>query len=327
MTDRNFPHVSFCSALLTLLLAACDGAGPALPIVGTLERHRLALPAYAAEPVTMLAVREGEQVRAGQVLATLDPAAVDARRAGVAAQVAQAQAQLAELTHGPRVELVLESRQRLAGAQAALVNADAEHRRLILLVQRRLVSRAATDASKAARDQASASVGAARAQLQALQQGTRIEQLDQARAQFDAAQAQLRQLDIERARLTVRAPQNGTIEALPYRPGERPGVGAPVVLMLADEIPFARVYVPEAARAALPPGTAVQVLIDGVAAPQPGRVRFIAREANFTPYFALTQKDRGNLVFVAEIELTGDTARELPVGIPVQIRPVEPRGH
>ena len=71
-------------------------------------------------------------------------------------------------------------------------------------------------------------------------------------------------------RYSVRAPRPGLIEALPYEVGERPPVGAPLVIMLADGAPYARVHVPEPLRVAFAAGTAVEVRIDGVADPLPG---------------------------------------------------------
>jgi HlyD family secretion protein len=45
----------------------------------------------------------------------------------------------------------------------------------------------------------------------------------------------------------------------------------------------------------------------------------VASEAAFTPYFALTERDRGHLAYLAEIDLVGETARELPTGLPVEV--------
>ena len=49
-----------------------------------------------------------------------------------------------------------------------------------------------------------------------------------------------------------------------------------------------------------------------------GRVRWVASEAAFTPYFALTERDRGRLSFVAKIDITEDRER-LPDGVPVEV--------
>ena len=110
-------------------------------------------------------------------------------------------------------------------------------------------------------------------------------------------------------RYSVRAPRPGLIEALPYEVGERPPVGAPLVIMLADGAPYARVHVPEPLRVAFAAGTAVEVRIDGVTDPLPGTVRYVSSQASFTPYYALTQKDRSRLAYLAEITLEGDAAR------------------
>jgi HlyD family secretion protein len=65
------------------------------------------------------------------------------------------------------------------------------------------------------------------------------------------------------------------------------------------------------------------VYVDGREAPLEGKVRFIASGATFTPYYALTQKDRSRLAFLAEVELTDPEARQLPAGVPVEVEVVE----
>jgi HlyD family secretion protein len=48
-----------------------------------------------------------------------------------------------------------------------------------------------------------------------------------------------------------------------------------------------------------------------------GKIRSIANEPAFTPYFALNQKERSRLVYLAEIELA-KTENKIPAGLPVQ---------
>jgi HlyD family secretion protein len=55
-------------------------------------------------------------------------------------------------------------------------------------------------------------------------------------------------------------------------------------------------------------------------------VRYISAEATFTPYYALTQKDRSRLSYLAEIDVDDPRAAELPVGIPVQVAPAARAG-
>jgi HlyD family secretion protein len=302
-----------------LLLAGCDRNGGDPPMVGTLERHRLDLVAYAAEPVLELAVREGDAVKQGQLIVQLDPAQARARRDAAAAAAAGARHRLSELVNGPRGEEILEARARLEATDADLRRAQSEYTRLADLLGSKAISQSDFDAQRGVRDRAAASRREAQASLAVLLKGTRVEELDQARAALTAAEAQQQLVDLELGRLTVSAPRDARVEALPFRPGERPAAGATIAVLLADELSYARVYVPEALRARVQAGASASVKVDGVDEAFAGTVRFVSGEASFTPYYALTQKDRGRLVYVAEIDLP-ERARNLPVGVPVEAR-------
>ena len=67
-------------------------------------------------------------------------------------------------------------------------------------------------------------------------------------------------------------------------------------------------------------GAPAEVHVDGRDSPLDGRVRWISSEAAFTPYFALTQRDRSRLSYAAEVVLTREEVDTLPVGIPVEVR-------
>jgi HlyD family secretion protein len=188
------------------------------------------------------------------------------------------------------------------------------------LADRGLVSTSQLDQQLRLRDSAAAAVSSAQANLQLLRRGTRVEQLQQARAALQTAQAQLEQQEILRARLRITAPIDGVVESIPYRAGERPPLGAPIMLLLASGTPYARVYIPEPLRARMTAGARVQVHVDGVHEPLAGVVRFVAGEASFTPYYALTQRDRSRLAYVAEIDLPEPAAQSLPVGLPLEIQ-------
>jgi HlyD family secretion protein len=60
------------------------------------------------------------------------------------------------------------------------------------------------------------------------------------------------------------------------------------------------------------------VHVDGAEESFTGRVRWIAQEPAFTPYYALNSSERSRLVYLAEVQLP-DTAANLPAGLPVQV--------
>jgi HlyD family secretion protein len=93
-------------------------------------------------------------------------------------------------------------------------------------------------------------------------------------------------------------------------------LGAPLVIMLVGEAPYARVYVPEAIRAQVKVGSPARVHAEGVAQIWQGTVRMIRSDPTFTPYYALTGQDVSRLSYLAEIQL-GEEAKVLPAGLPV----------
>lgn len=308
-------------AAAAAMLAAAGGCGSheEVRLVGTLERDRVEIVAERDEPIVAIEVREGDRVETGQVLVRQATELAAAQLAEADAAVAEATQRLTELERGARAEVRAEARARLEAARAGLARDERELARVTDLVEKRLVSASELDAARAARDTAAARVREAAAQLEALETGTRIEQIAQARAALAAAESARRALAVTESRLVVRATRDGVVEALPYELGERPPRGAPVAVLLAAGAPYARVYVPEPLRARVSAGTRATVHVDGVPQPFEAVVRFVASEAAFTPYFALTQRDRSRLSYLAEVDVTDPAARTLPAGVPLEV--------
>ena len=313
-------------SLLSLLLSAslvvvagCARKDEAWEVHGTLERDRLELVAESNEQIIDVPVHEGDRVAAGAVVLRQEAGTMQPRLDQARASVDEAGRRLAELQSGPRQREIEEARAALAGAQSALETETREFARVQSLVERKLVSATSLDQAQARRDAARSSRDQAVARLKLLQEGTRIEQLQQAQAALARSRAALSELETTASRYVVHAPRPGTIEALPYELGERPPAGAPVVVMLADGTPYARVHVPETLRAQFTAGSRVLARVDGIAEPLAGTVRYISAEAAFTPYYALTQKDRTRLSYLAEVTLDDPRAAALPAGVPVQV--------
>ena len=305
--------------LLAALTAGCDSTDSPLPAVGTLERDRVELIAEANEPIVEVAVTEGQAIQQGQRVLSLDSAYHEARLAASVAALERVEQRLAELVRGPRAEWILEAEARVEGAGENLDAQRREYDRVQAMVDDGLLSPSMLDTAYARRELAEADFEGAEARLQEYLEGTTAEELAQARAAVDEATATVDALQITLSRLTVHAPVAGTIEVLPYEPGERPAAGAVVATLLVDTVPYARIYVPETVRARVVPGLPAVVRVDGIDTAYAGTVRFVSSEAAFTPYFALTQRDRSRLSYLAEVALTDAGASDLPTGIPVEV--------
>jgi len=318
---RRLPIVAACASVL---LAACSGDGDLQQMHGTLERDRLELVAESNERIIEVPVREGDRVEVGTVVLRQEAGTMQPRLDQALASLAEAERRLADAVAGPRQREIDEARAALAGAESSLQTERREFERVDALVERRLLSASDRDQARARRDSALAARDQARARLSLLEEGTRPEQLREAEAVVERAHAALAELETSAARYAVRAPRPGRVEALPYKLGERPAAGAPVVVLLADGVPYARIYVPEPLRAQVTAGRAVSVTVDGVDGALHGSVRYVSAEAAYTPYYALTQQDRTRLSYLAEITLDDPRAAALPVGLPVQVTLAEP---
>jgi HlyD family secretion protein len=303
---------------VALLLSACARQDEdTLP--GTVERDRVELAAEADEFITSLPLAEGAQVKAGDIIVVQDRTISTAELEAARAQLAAAEARVEELRNGPRDTSIRAAAARRDRAKAQRDDAVRERDRLLDLVKQNLVSRSQADQQIAAASAAEASLHEAESDLRELQEGTRAEQLTQARQSADSVRANLRSLETSSARLEVRAPISGTLDALPFHVGEKPARGATVAVLLANEAPYARIHVPAPLRAQVKQGTAATLRVDGVDRDWKGQVRFVASEAEFTPYYSLTAADRSRLSFLAEVVFDEADARTLPSGVPVDV--------
>ena len=301
-------------------LAACSK--PADPVLlGTLEWDRISLPAEASEPVLELDVAEGASVKAGDRLLRLDDRRMQARVAQAQAELAQAEARLSELAHGARREQIDAARAAVASAEAGREEARKQYARQADLAAKQLVARATLDAARATRDRSDAQVASANAQLDELLHGTRTEQVAQAEAAVHAAQSAVDASQLNLAKLDVHAPRTGRVDALPFKPGDQPPLGASVASLLVGEAPYARVFVPASQRANLRDGRKFLLRVQGIDHDLHAHVRSIASEAAFTPYYALTGDDASRLVYRTELLLDDADAATLPAGLPVEARP------
>ncbi|MDH5621510.1 MAG: HlyD family efflux transporter periplasmic adaptor subunit [Gammaproteobacteria bacterium] len=301
-----------------LTIAACDSNRDGNRVVGELASDRIELTAEFSDAIVEIVAAEGDSVSGGDVLLRQDAARAQARLAEADAGYLQARARLDELLRGPRSEKIAAARAAVEGATQDLDFRQSEFTRTQEIHARGLSSPDALDKASAALDAAQATLKQQLAQLEELLAGTTVEELAQAEQAVKQAQARRDAAEIDLERHTLIAPVDGVVDSRLFEIGERPGIGQPVLVMLGGAQPYARVYVPENLRVQIKSGTPARVFVDGLERTIAGRVRWIASESAFTPYFALTERDRGRLSYVAKVDILDETAR-LPDGVPVEV--------
>ncbi len=179
-----------------------------------------------------------------------------------------------------------------AAAAAALVEAKGEFQRQEKLRRSRVTAPQALDAARRKRDEAVAQVAEREARI---------------------AQAKKR---LEN--LTIRAHAAATGDQLPYEVGESAPAGGEVAVVTADAKPWVRIWLPARAVAHVGSGTAATVRVEGLDKPLRGTVTYVSREPEFTPHYALTERESAHLVYGSRIRLE-DAPENLRAGLPAQV--------
>jgi HlyD family secretion protein len=286
--------------------------------LGTLERDRVTLAATAPELITQQPVVEGSAVSKGMLLVQLDPTLQMISLRKVEADIAQLEANLNKLHNGVRREEIAAAQARVDTARAALKESEQDLQRTQEIVSKKMAAQAQLDTAETRRAGNAARLRDAQAQLALLEAGSRVEDIAQVDAQLIATRALLAAEQQKLTNLSITATIDGTLDSLPWLPGERVATGAQVAVLLKAGAPYARVYIPETSRTQINIGTSLVTHVDGIATPFSSSVRWIAQEPAFTPYYALNESERSRLVYLAEVQLP-ESAASLPAGLPAQV--------
>ncbi len=163
--------------------------------------------------------------------------------------------------------------------------------------------------------EARAALAEAAAAWRLAEAGFRIEEVDRARAEVGAEEAALAAIDRAVEELAVKAPIAGVVEAIDLEPGDLIAANAPVLSLLDERSLHVRTYVPED-RLDLDVGDTLPVVVDALPNETiTGTIRFVAREAEFTPGNVQTPKDRSQLVFRVKLSLPAEARDRLRAGM------------
>ncbi len=320
MTLRATPlPMAAIPVVLALALSGC-GQREEKPFTGYMEAQLLFVGAERAGRISNLSVEEGGAVKVGQPLFEIDDTESRAQADQAGAQVAQADAQLADtLAPIQRPADLAVLQQAIRQAQAAAILSQRDFERNSALAGRGFVSKARLDAARAARDRDTAALAEARGRVTQGEQVSRTGQIRAAEAALVQARAARRGAHVSLSRFRVAAPASGSVEQVYFRAGEVVGIGQPVIALLPPERLRVRFFVSETRLAEAKVGRTVSVSCDSCPAGLTARIAFVSRDAEFTPPVILSRGDRERLVYLIEAVPLGDTGR-LAAGQPIDVR-------
>jgi HlyD family secretion protein len=285
--------------LFAFTATACNGEPPET-VTGYAEGEYVYVAAPEGGWVSEVLVTRGAQVKIGDPLFALDADAQLAQRDQAAAQLRQAEAQLANLEKGRRSDEIVALEASLTQARANKTLAESEYTRATELKKRGFVSQAALDTRHAQRDAATMQVKQIEANLSLALKGARKDEIAAARAAAEGAKASLARTEYALSQRRIRAKVAGRIEDTLRRAGEFVPPGGAVVQMLPPQNVKLRFFVPEQRRSKLAVGALVAVACDGCAKEMKARVTFVASAAEFTPPVIYSVGSREKLVWMVE---------------------------
>jgi HlyD family secretion protein len=286
---------------------------------GVVEHEEQILGFETGGRLSGVAVRRGDVVGPGQLLATLDDTLARGAEASRTAEAQAAAAQAKVVRAGSRIEdrRVVEAQIRAAQAKEQLLLRQVERERGLLLAG--AIPAAAFDELEAKATAATAEREALMERLRDLEKGARPEEIENVEARASAAQlaADLERTRVER--LTLQAPRAGEVVELHADPGEVVGPGTPVVTVADTLHPYVEVFVPQNRLAGLRLGTPAEVKVDARASALPGTIERIGRRTEFTPRYLFSEKERAALVVRVRVRVE-DPQRLLYAGVPAFVR-------
>ena len=310
------------------LLTAAVAAGTAcrakdtgiLHLQGRLEAPVVDLGPKVAGRVVEVRVREGDRVKAGDLLARLDlgdtALAVQRDREGLRS----AEAHVQDMEQGSRRPEILAAEADVADKHAALDLAKREFDRQRSLVDQQIGTRQDFDVAKTNVDRAAAALKSSEESLRLTLEGFRKHQTEQARHDRDRAKSVLAQSETLAREAEIRAPADGVILHRIAEPGLLLGEGQPAItLAFADRL-YVRTFVPEPVLGKVRSGMPATVSVDAFPGKTfPARVTEISPDPEFTPKPVETKSERVNLVYAAKVDLDRGWNEPLVPGQPADV--------
>jgi len=309
------PHKFFVFLLVLLAVAAgyyffsTDRTKDTV-LIGIVDANQVIVSSKVAGRIEKLYVDEGSKVKAGDLIAEIDSADLQAQKDAAAATISAYNSQVAAMrateaqTLGETNSGVLNAQARLAAAKASLAQAKADlvriqsdSQRMIELAkagveseQDRVRAEAQLDAQHAVVDSAQKNVLAAQADLDTAnaklhQQRAAASNVAMNEAQVANARAQWAEADTRLGYTKIYAPVAGTVSVRATRQGEVVNVGEPIVTLIDFNDTWVRAEAPETEARFVADGDKLKVRLPA-GKPIDGTVIFKAVESDYA-----TQRD------------------------------------
>ena len=247
---------------------------------GRIEATEVDISAKYPGRLDSVTVQEGDEVKAGQVIAVISSPEYEAQLRGAQSQVLKAKQALAEAE-----AMITEHRSDLVTAQTDLQRGKE-------LLDKGYMTQQAYDQRLNKADVAKAAVRAAEAERDGADFATKT------------AQAEVERLEAILVDLKLVAPRSGRVQYKIAQAGEIVSAGSRIITMLDLHDVYMTIYLLAGQAGRLSLGDEAHVILDAL--PEyviPATVSFIATEAQFTPKSVETAEEREKLMFRVKLQI------------------------
>lgn len=307
-----------------------------LDLIGTVDSNQVIVSAQVEGRIQKLLVDEGTPVKAGDLIAVLDPSELEAQEAAATATISSLQHKVAEMEHtekstsGSTSSDVANAQAKVSSAKAQLLQAQATLDRTASDSRRTVELAKVGVASDQERVQAETNLQAAQATVQAQRDLVTAAEADLRAAiartyQANAAKStvQSTQADLENAialkdqagvRLgytNVYAPVTGTVSVRAARQGEVVNIGAPIVTIVDLNDTWVRAAIPETYADHIGYGDVLKVRLPGGTVTS-GKVFFKGVEGDFATQRDVSRMKRDIKTIVLKVRLDNPKGAYVP---------------
>jgi HlyD family secretion protein len=316
--------------VVIILLGVLAGAGwfyqkhhseneTALVLYGNVDIREVTLGFRVSGKLAQLNYDEGDKIKAGEVIATLDAEPCSNQVANAQAQVDSLRARLKLRETGNRPEEIAQARSLVREREATAANAERLFKRSEELLGFKAVAIQDRDNAAAAYDEAEARLKSARDNLALLEAGFRVEDIAQAKADLAQAEAALATANLQLKDTVLTAPSDGVILTRAQETGAILQAGSTVFTVSLVNPVWVRAYVHEPDLGRIHPGMKVEIRTDSRRGkPYTGQIGYISPRAEFTPKTVETTELRTALVYRLRI-VVANPDEGLRQGMPVTV--------
>jgi HlyD family secretion protein len=315
--DRRFIPL----ALLATLAGCGRGDDPNIvKLNGRLEAPTVDLAPKVAGRVVQVLVKEGDRVKAGDLLVKLDlgdtAVAVERDREGLRS----AEAKVQDFQAGNRTPEIQAAEQEVADRLAAVELAKPELQRQETLLSKKVGTPHDVDVARTNLDRAVANLKMSEEKLRLIREGFRRWQTEQARADAGRARTVLKQSETVAKEAEIRAPADAVVLHRIAEPGLLLAAGQSGLTLAFSNRLYVRVFIPETRLGRVRQGQAATVTVDAFPGRSfPAHVTEISPDAEFTPKPVETRRERVNLVYAGKVDLDGGWSEPLVPGQPAEV--------